>query len=210
MVNGASVWPMKMLAATLVDSCAAGAHHPLHPLGHGFHEDLHHAEVVEDREQRGDEDDDGQNLEGEDYAERPALGPQWTEHELAARFGILQQRIDSGAGGFKHETEIGFENQEGEGELEAEPPEDDPRLNRAAVLGESESGCEDKNDPQQPRESSHRTLMIQQVSRAVIAARYLRADDFQDELALFGPAARRCGNASSTCCAASSTCSSLV
>ena len=56
-VSGASVWPMKMLAATFSDSA------PLAPITRFMttakqpHDDLHHAEVIEDREQRGDEDD---------------------------------------------------------------------------------------------------------------------------------------------------------
>ena len=69
MVSGASVWPMKMLAATLSDSA------PLAPMifciadGEALHDPLHDAEVIEDREKRGDEDDDGQNLESENGAE---------------------------------------------------------------------------------------------------------------------------------------------
>ena len=48
MVRGASVCPMKMLAATLSGFGAAGAHHPLHQLDHGAHENLHDAQVIED------------------------------------------------------------------------------------------------------------------------------------------------------------------
>ncbi len=51
MVSGASVWPMKMLAATLIDSA------PLAPItfcitmAMRLDQHLHHAEVIEDREE---------------------------------------------------------------------------------------------------------------------------------------------------------------
>ena len=48
---------------------AARAHHLLHHDGHAAHHPLHDAQVVENGEKRGDEDDDGQHLEGEDHAE---------------------------------------------------------------------------------------------------------------------------------------------
>ena len=59
---------------------AARAHQARHHLRDGLHDHLHHAEVVEDREQGGDEDDRGQDLEGEDEAERgrPAGSPAFT------------------------------------------------------------------------------------------------------------------------------------
>ena len=82
MVSGASVWPMKMLAATLSDSA------PLAPITFcitmaiALHDPLHDAEVVEDREERGDEDDDRQHLKREEHAERAAaLSPSGPEDE---------------------------------------------------------------------------------------------------------------------------------
>ena len=77
-VSGASVWPMKMLAATFSDSAPRGPHHPLHHNGEGADDELHDAEVVEDGEQRRDEDDRRQHLEREDHAVRappPARAP---------------------------------------------------------------------------------------------------------------------------------------
>ena len=59
---------MKMLAATFSDSA------PLAPMtrfittANSAHDELHDAEVVEDREERRDEDDRRQNLEREDDA----------------------------------------------------------------------------------------------------------------------------------------------
>ena len=65
-VSGASVCPMKMLAATFSDSAPLALHHPVHHDREQPHDELHHAEVVEDGEQRGDEDDRRQHLERED------------------------------------------------------------------------------------------------------------------------------------------------
>ncbi len=41
---------------------AAGAHDALHHHGHGVHQHLHHAQVIKDREQAADENDDRQHL----------------------------------------------------------------------------------------------------------------------------------------------------
>ena len=72
-VSGASVCPMKMLAATLSDSAPLAPHHAVHHDREQPDDDLHDAEVVEDREQRGDEDDRRQHLEREDDAVLRAL-----------------------------------------------------------------------------------------------------------------------------------------
>ena len=84
-----------MLAATLVDSA------PLVPITlcitqrHGAHEDLHDAQVVENREQRSDEDDDGQHLEREDHAELIVGRAQFVaEDEFAAFDRIAEHVID--------------------------------------------------------------------------------------------------------------------
>ena len=55
-----------MLAATLVDLGAAGAHGPLHDPGDDLDDLLHETDVVEDGEEGADEDDGGQHGEGED------------------------------------------------------------------------------------------------------------------------------------------------
>ena len=75
---------------------AAGAHHPLHHHGHGAHQHLHDAQVVQDAEQRRDEDDDGQHLKREDGAEHVAGRAQLVaEDELAAFGGVIQQMVHS-------------------------------------------------------------------------------------------------------------------
>ena len=60
---------------------AARAHHPVHHHREDAHDELHDAEVVEDGEQRGDEDDRRQHLEGEDHAVLRALRPEHAGHD---------------------------------------------------------------------------------------------------------------------------------
>ena len=60
-----------------------------------LHKDLHDAEVVENREERRDEDDDRQNLKREDHAERavasgPSLSP---KTNWLPAVGVVQQRV---------------------------------------------------------------------------------------------------------------------
>jgi len=52
MVSGASVCPMKMLAATLRDSAPLAPHHASHHPGCCADDDLHHADVIENREKK--------------------------------------------------------------------------------------------------------------------------------------------------------------
>ena len=70
---------------------AAHAHHLLHPDRHALHDPLHDAEVIKDGEERGDEDDDRQHLEGENHAERSAaLAQRVAEDERRAGFGVAR------------------------------------------------------------------------------------------------------------------------
>ena len=75
MVSGASVWPMKMLAATFSDSAPLARMNAVHHDREQPDDELHDAEVVEDREQRGDEDDRRQHLNAKMSAYWPPSGP---------------------------------------------------------------------------------------------------------------------------------------
>ncbi len=75
-VSGASVWPMKMLAATFSDSAPLAPMHAVHHHREQPDDDLHDAEVIEDGEQRRDEDDRRRDLEREDDAVLRALRPE--------------------------------------------------------------------------------------------------------------------------------------
>ena len=69
MVSGASVWPMKMLAATFMLS--APEMRMVLSMIQAMHadDDLHEADVIKHGEKRGDEDDGRQHLKGEDGAD---------------------------------------------------------------------------------------------------------------------------------------------
>ena len=136
-VSGASVCPMKMLAATLSDSAPLALHHAVHHHREEAHHHLHDAEVVEDGEQRRDEDDRRQHLKREDDGVLRAFRPeraghrarpdaavaQRTEHERRADAGKAEQLVDAGAERLEHPlADRGLEHDEREDHLQAEPP----------------------------------------------------------------------------------------
>src|SRR6267143_1658599 len=81
-VSGASVCPMKIDAATL--RLSARTHDLIHRDREGLHDNLHDAEVVHDREQRGDEDDRRHDLEREHHPDARVLLADLTEYECRA------------------------------------------------------------------------------------------------------------------------------
>src|SRR5581483_8685997 len=109
------------------------AHDLLHDDGHGTDHHLHYAKLVENREQRCDEDDDGQYLEGEQNSIGSTLGTEGAEQKLTSCLSVLEQRIYGGGRKLKDATEVRLEHDEGECELEAEPPEQYSRLDGAFV-----------------------------------------------------------------------------
>ena len=139
-VSGASVCPMKMLAATLSDSAPLAFITRCITHGEEPHDDLHDAEVVEDREQRGDEDDRRQHLEREDdarTARRPARArpsspaPQTravaerAEDERRADAGEAEQLVDAApsVANTRWPTVV-LSTMQREHDLQAEPPGD--------------------------------------------------------------------------------------
>ena len=87
-VSGASVCPMKIEAATFRLSAPLAPMTRLITTREGAHDHLHDPEVVHDREQSGDEDDGGQDLEGEDHAEARVRLAQLAEYELRSGVGV--------------------------------------------------------------------------------------------------------------------------
>ena len=177
MVSGASVWPMKMLAATLSGFGAARAHDLLHAHGHALDDHLHHAEVIEDGEEGGDEDDDGQHLKGEDHAEGAGLRAQRAEDELAACFGVFEQRVDGDAGGLEDLAEVGLQHQEGEGELQAQAPEEQARL--ISFRWSEENSNAVARIATRPSRPVNRSIGSWKPSSCLLT------DDFEDQFALF-------------------------
>ena len=77
------------------------------------------------------------------------------EDERAARLGVAEHGVDARADGLEQLAEIGLQHQEGEGELQAEAPRDNPQLDRAFVAGEEPRCSQNDNEPQQPGEPAH-------------------------------------------------------
>ena len=124
MVSGASVWPMKMLAATLSDSA------PLAPITFcmaiaiSLHQPLHDAQVIKNGKERRDENDDGQHLKSEDEADLRCPRPASPKTNVLPACGIAEHRAHTRADGcLKHFAESGLQHEDGEGELQPEAPE---------------------------------------------------------------------------------------
>jgi hypothetical protein len=97
---------------------AAGAHELLHEHRHAFHEDLHHAEVVQNRKQRADEDNDGQHLKREYHAELRRWKPQFVaEDEARTLARVTEQLVHKQADAVEDSAETGLQHNEREREL---------------------------------------------------------------------------------------------
>ncbi len=161
MVSGASVWPMKMLAATLVDSAPRGAHGALHDPGDDPDDLLHETDVVEDGEEGGDEDDGGKDGEGED-GERVAGGAEAAEDQRGAVGGVAEEAGDDGgdAACRMRLAEGPLDDEEGEDDLEAEAPGYGAPADGAAVGGEGVGEREEDDESEKSGESRQREALL--------------------------------------------------
>ena len=138
-VSGASVCPMKMLAATFSDSAPEAFITRRIITANNRTIDLHDAEVIEDGEKRGDEDDRRQHLKGEHDAVAGALGPEHRrhdarpdllvaerpEHEARADEGKIEQPIDGRAEPLKDRlADRGLQHEQREDHLQRKAPGD--------------------------------------------------------------------------------------
>jgi hypothetical protein len=74
------------------------------------------------------EDDDGEHLECEDNAEWAIRNPQGPEHELRAGLHVPQHVVHAHADGLEDLAEIGLQDQQGESELQSQPPAENAEL----------------------------------------------------------------------------------
>src|SRR5471030_109537 len=122
MVSGASVWPIKMLAATLVDSA------PLVPIVRCMTQAttddlLHDAQVVEHGKERRDEDDGGKHGEGKDRERIFGVAEHRAEDHGGAVSGVAEQSGDGIGADFEDLLAVGpADNEEREHKLEGETP----------------------------------------------------------------------------------------
>src|ERR1019366_4647383 len=170
---------------------AADTHHFLHGDGHDFDHALHEAQVVQNREERGDEDDDGQHLEGEHETDRGIIGAQLPEYERAAGFGVAEHRGHTLADDAQNLTRRRLQYDDREGELQADAPQNQAELDIFLVRREQPRDSQDYGQAQETREPAHYPTTSKMSSRS---------PGFCEEM----------WKASSTISAASSTRSSLV
>ena len=106
---------------------------------------LHDAEVVEDRDQRGEEDDHRQRAEREGIGER--IGVARPEQELGAGGGIGQQRRDSvGHALDDRRAAAGAEHEPGDRDLQRERGSDHAQADALLARGQEEGDAEDRDD----------------------------------------------------------------
>src|SRR5690242_16984531 len=157
-----------------------------------MYKNLHDAEVVQNRKERCNEDDNRQHLEGEYRAELIVGSAELiAEHEPAAFDGVAEhvvhpvaQRLEP----FRHRR---FQDDKGEAELETQPPIDDAGADRAAIGREQERHGDDDDQPEQPGEPLHSNRLYQPTTSRINA----RSSGMLEEIR----------KAPSTICAASST-----
>ena len=118
---------------------AAGTHHASHDPSRCPDDELHHTEVIQNREERGNKNDRGQHLEGKRKAKTGEfLGQaEVAENKRGPRVGKAQQLVRAGAKESKHRTaHAGTQNEETKRQLKAEAPGDGLELNCASICGE--------------------------------------------------------------------------
>ncbi len=130
MVSGASVCPMKTDAATFRLSAPLAPISLVITFAKARTMTAITPEVVQDREQRGDEDDRRQHLEREDEpdglgADGPAaLDAKLAEDEFGADEGKVEQAVDLGSHPLEEDPAPGrLEHHQGQSELKAQAPE---------------------------------------------------------------------------------------
>src|SRR6185369_3731042 len=110
-------------------------HQPRHHARHLADDPGHHAPVIEDREERGHEDDRRQHLERD--VEGRALLAEIAEDEGRAREGVAEEaRHDVARPREEAAAEIDAEDEDAEDELETEAPGHRASPDRLSVRGE--------------------------------------------------------------------------
>src|SRR5271154_6837894 len=116
---------------------AAGAHEAGHHARGLLDDELHYAVVIEERENGGDENDGGQDLEGEEETHGGTFFAEIAEDELGTEEGEIEDPVYAGAGFLEDPLAVGpIDDEVGEGDLEAEAPGDRFPADGAAIGGE--------------------------------------------------------------------------
>ena len=116
---------------------------------------LHHAEVVEDRDQRGEEDDHRQRRDREAGAADLGLGER-AEQELDPGVGEAEQLADAVCGAVERgPAGRHIEHQPGQPGLQGEGRADHAQADRAAIGGEDDGDDQDERHAEQAEENMH-------------------------------------------------------
>src|SRR5260370_28994617 len=134
----------------------ARAHDTGHNPGSDADDELHHPEVIEDREERGNEYDGWQDLEGKDEAQGRISLTKLTENESRANVGKTQE-FRCVLAGLLEEPASGVraQHKEAKDQLKSETPGDGLELDRAAVGGETPPHGPKHSPGRDSREKSH-------------------------------------------------------
>ena len=153
---------------------ARDLHRLLHHPRHALHDHLDDAEVVEDREERADEDDDREHLEGEDeapvgHARLLAEGVHRPREPSEEEARALVGEPDGARDAVRERLQrllaaLPVENDDPEGHLERERPADRAPADRPPVLRERERHGEHDRQTDQTGESLHEALRLSKVA----------------------------------------------
>ena len=131
-------------------------------------DELHDPQIIEDRHQAGEEDDDRQRRDGEAGAADFRLG-QRAEDEVGARLRIAEKIGDA----VRHAADDraagrDIEHQNGDPRLQQESRADHARANGAAIRREGESDGENQYDAGEADKKMHEALSREMTNRATI------------------------------------------
>src|SRR5579859_530060 len=143
---------------------AAGAHDARHDPGGSANDELHDADVIEQREKSGDENNRGENLESKNEVFRRSgetgrsRGGQaeLAKDKLRAVKGVAEEQIDVVSGLFKKIAARGeAQNKNGERKLQAETPKHSFEFDGLAIGGEEIREAEHCEQAKHSGETSH-------------------------------------------------------
>ncbi len=141
------------------------AHGLLHDPGKGADDELHEADVIKDGEEGRDEDDSWENFEGED-GQGGVVCAEIAEDHGGAGDGVGEELVDAVAcGGEDALAYGGFEDDDGEDELEAEAPGYCAPLDRTAIGREGVGETEKSDKSEKTCETCQRVALRRLLQR---------------------------------------------
>ncbi len=135
----------------------AGPHRLLHHSGDHANQKLHDAEVVQNGEKSGDEDDGRQHLEGEDKTETGVLRPGFSKDKARAREGAGEQTLGAFSGLCDRQlSPPHLGHQDGKKHLQRDSRGHHAPANGFAVGGKKPGSRQHQDQSKHSSESSHR------------------------------------------------------